>query len=300
MNAVDGFHVAPGFGNFGVGGIKQIDHAAAPLLGELLHRVGVWFQILVVFLPRRKRPGQVLMGDGSQQDEAHFVAGIGLDAVEQAGQIALERGRSGGAVERGRHPVAHEDHGRVRDRHLVGQLAKPDVRRLIPVEARARFAVRQVRAPAQVAKDNLAVGILDRHQRFHVAQAALPLHESVAEKEDAIAILEVEGVHRGRQLGQLLEGLGEHVLFLNFLLTQRGRSGNEQTQVQQVFHKIFEMEKDNDRRKSRKSKHEKAAGRCRAHSALDAFTAWPTASENSAPSPDRDGPYPRAVPFLCR
>ena len=174
------------------------------LCSEVLDGFGVGGELGVVLRGIGEWRRQLLVQHGTQEHPANpGVTGILLDGVHEPGQVGDEFGQPRLACERVGHAVAEEDDGRFQQRDGIGQLLEPGFGRFAVIEPDARLAGRCVPAPAEVAKDDLAIWELCGEKMLDVAVGFFAFNERVANEHDAVAVAQVEdvGVLRGRATG---------------------------------------------------------------------------------------------------
>ena len=125
----------------------------------------------------------------------------GFERIEQLLQPLLELRQAGLPFERFVRAVADEDHRRLQCQRLIDQLVEALVG-VGEVEAAAGLAADGVAAPAEVAEGDALVGVGGDERGLPVAVALLAFDERTADPDDAVAVLELEGLLGG--------GLGEH------------------------------------------------------------------------------------------
>ena len=136
----------------------------------------------------------------AEQDETRG-RGEFSESVEEAVVIGAEFLVAGGAVERVGHAVADEDHSGAGvgdlllklNPALVGGLAAG----LEEAESGAGGAGGGVRAPAEVAEGDVAIGGAGGEHELDPAVVLFALDEGVAEEDNAVAVAEFEARRRG-------------------------------------------------------------------------------------------------------
>ena len=133
-----------------------------------------------------ERPAQIGVGHWRQKSDAGL---RGVDHIQQPGEPLLERGQPGLARERIGHAITDHNHRRLDRQDLLPELFESRFRR---VKTRPGNPSDGVTAPAQIAKDQILIGIADREQRLQVAIPLITLDQGVADEDDAIAVVQLE------------------------------------------------------------------------------------------------------------
>ena len=129
-----------------------------------------------------KRPTQIGVGHRRQQMHPSLRR---VDHIQQPRSPCSKPGKPF-ARERIGHAIADQNHRRLDRQDLLPELLETGFGR---VEARPGDPADRVAAPAQVAEDQVLVGIADRQQRLQVAIPLVTLDQGVADQNDAIAVL---------------------------------------------------------------------------------------------------------------
>ena len=183
---------------------EEVREPRVAFLGQIAECRGDRLQHLVVCGRIRKRRGHPFMTDRAYDHETHLVLASGnlLDGVHELGHVALERTHCIQPVERVGHAVTQDNHRWFDLGDLVLQPGEYFFR-LAEIEAGSARAARGVGAPSQIADDELAVLEPLMEAQFDVAVFLFALDQRVPEKEDTVAIDDVEavGVLGGRRQG---------------------------------------------------------------------------------------------------
>ena len=180
--------------------IKEIHELPAALPGQGPQRIANGHQSGIVLADFAFRARAPLAVNRSQQNKPHFIGPVGrgpadlFDGVHEPAYVRLELGDAGFTRERRGHAVTEERHGRLDERDLFFDALEPFVLGFVPVEAGARPAQRRVGRPAEIAKGDIAVGKRRREAHLYVAIVHFALKKRVADEEDAVAVLEFQGV----------------------------------------------------------------------------------------------------------
>jgi hypothetical protein len=136
-----------------------------------------------------------------QEHETHAGRRL-LDRIQKPVIVGAELREAGVAVERTRHAVAEEDHGRLCLLDLLHELAPAFVRgftsRLQQAQPEARITGRRVAAPPEIAEGDVAVGKPRGQHGLHPTARLFAFDQRVAEQHHAIAGAKFE---RRRGLG---------------------------------------------------------------------------------------------------